>query len=294
MGFPKIICKKDLLVTLRHALYCSYRKVISMKKHRAIPQGYMTVGELAKKMNTTVRTLQYYDNEGLFSPSAESEGGRRLYTDKDVVRLHQIQSLKYLGLSLGEIRNGLMSLDTPKDVVAVLAEQMGTIREDIASLSDALQALDKLKTEILQMETVDWMKYADIIGNLQHKNEFYGAIKHFDEKTMDHLHQRFNWDSGAAVVDKMTRLVNEANECQNNGIAPESERAQALAKEFWDMVMEVTGGDLSLLPNLNKGAIGTGNEEWNKRWALAEPYFSKIMDTYFANQNYNPLEGIEL
>lgn len=34
-----------------------------MAKCRAIPDGYMTVGEVAKKMGTTVRTLQYYDKE---------------------------------------------------------------------------------------------------------------------------------------------------------------------------------------------------------------------------------------
>ena len=75
-----------------------------MEKSKAIPQGYMTVGEVAKKMGVTVRTLQYYDREGLFSPSAESEGGRRLYTDKDVVKLHQILSLKHLGFSLSDIK----------------------------------------------------------------------------------------------------------------------------------------------------------------------------------------------
>ena len=46
-----------------------------MDKHKAIPQGYMTVGEVAKKMDVTVRTLQHYDREGLLSPSAMSEGG---------------------------------------------------------------------------------------------------------------------------------------------------------------------------------------------------------------------------
>ena len=61
-----------------------------MAKYRAIPQGFMTVGEAAKKIGVTVRTLQYYDKKGLLSPSAESEGGRRLYTDKDLVTLHQI------------------------------------------------------------------------------------------------------------------------------------------------------------------------------------------------------------
>ena len=38
--------------------------------------------DTAKKMDVTVRTLQHYDREGLLSPSATSEGGRRLYTNK--------------------------------------------------------------------------------------------------------------------------------------------------------------------------------------------------------------------
>ena len=53
-----------------------------MEKQRAIPQGFLTVGEVAKKMNVTVRTLQHYDGEGLLPPSSVSEGGRRLYTDR--------------------------------------------------------------------------------------------------------------------------------------------------------------------------------------------------------------------
>ena len=55
-----------------------------MANYKAIPQEYMTVGEVSKKMGVTVRALQYYDREGLFCPSAVSEGGRRLYTDKDI------------------------------------------------------------------------------------------------------------------------------------------------------------------------------------------------------------------
>ncbi len=88
-----------------------------MAKHRAIPPEFMTVSEMAKKMGVTVRTLQYYDKAGLLSPSAESEGGRRLYTDKDLVTLHQIMSLKSLGFSLDDIKQRLISLRTP-DAVA--------------------------------------------------------------------------------------------------------------------------------------------------------------------------------
>ena len=46
-----------------------------MDKHKAIPQGYMTIGEVAKKMDVTVRTLQHYDREGLpFSLGHERRG----------------------------------------------------------------------------------------------------------------------------------------------------------------------------------------------------------------------------
>ena len=37
----------------------------------------LTVGELARKGGVTVRTLQYYDSNGLLVPSEHSEGGRR-------------------------------------------------------------------------------------------------------------------------------------------------------------------------------------------------------------------------
>ena len=51
---------------------------------------YMSVGELAKKMHTTVRTLQYYDKEKVLCPSSQSEGGRRLYTHKDMIKFSWI------------------------------------------------------------------------------------------------------------------------------------------------------------------------------------------------------------
>ena len=51
-----------------------------MNKKKAIPENFMTVGELAKKMGTTVRTLQYYDKEGLLSPTTESLNLTHIYT----------------------------------------------------------------------------------------------------------------------------------------------------------------------------------------------------------------------
>ena len=136
-----------------------------MDKYQAIPQGYMTVGKVAKKMNVTVRALQHYDREGLLSPSAMSEGGRRLYTDKDIVKLHQILSLKHLGFSLDDIKNRLIPLDAPAEIADVLMEQAAAVRQKIEDLSESLRELELLREEVLQLQSVDFKKYADIIVN---------------------------------------------------------------------------------------------------------------------------------
>lgn len=221
-----------------------------MEKYKAIPEGYMTVGEIAKKMGVTVRTMQYYDKEGLLSPSAESYGGRRLYTYKDVIKLHQILSLKHLGFSLDDIKYRLTTLDTPVDVANALTEQAQAIREKLETLTEALKEIKALKTEVLQMQSVNFKKYADIIVNLQMNNEFYWLIKHFDDKTLDYIRSRFDKDTGLAMIETFNNLQDEAVRLYKSGVPCESEQGLALAKRFWDMVMEFTQGDMSMLPQL--------------------------------------------
>ena len=128
-----------------------------MENQRAIPQGYMTTGELAKRMGVTVRTLQHYDREGLLAPSGISEGGRRLYMNKDVVKLHQILSLKHLGFSLSDIKSRLISLDKPAEVADILTEQAAIVQKKIEALSESLNALETLREEVLRMQSVDFL-----------------------------------------------------------------------------------------------------------------------------------------
>ena len=205
-------------------------------------------------MGVTVRALQYYDRQGLLSPSAESAGGRRLYADKDLIRLHQILSLKHLGFSLDDIKNRLSSLNTPADVAQALSEQVAAVQEKIEVLSES--AGDRaLKAEVLQMQSVNFKKYADIIVNLQMNNTFYWLIKHFDDRTLDHIRSRFDQTSGLKMIETFHNLQSEAIRLQGDGVSPESEKGQAFAEAFWQMVTEFTGGDreiLSLLMEVGK------------------------------------------
>lgn len=265
-----------------------------MAKYRAIPQGFMTVGEVAKKMGITVRTLQYYDKEGLLSPTAESEGGRRLYTDKDLVTLHQIISLKSLGFSLDDIKQRLISLETPADVAKALTEQADDIRKKIEQLKDSLTTIEQLKTEVLQMQTVNFKKYADIIINLQMKNDYYYLIKRIDDDMLDYIRSQFDKESGLDFIDRFNRLSNEMVQLQKESVPPESEKCQQVVKEYWGLIMEFTNGDMSMLPKLmGNSNIDTAANAWEERQKTVNDYLESALQVYFSRLGTNPFEEME-
>ena len=95
---------------------------------------WFTVGEMAKKMNVSVRTLQYYDQMGLLPPSAYTEGGRRLYSMEDYVVFHQIISLKEFGFTLQEIRSKLLPATNLEEIYDYLTSQESIIQNEIKKL----------------------------------------------------------------------------------------------------------------------------------------------------------------
>lgn len=212
----------------------------------------LSVGELAQQMNVTVRTLQYYDREGLLKPSALSVGGRRLYSSRDVIRLHQILSLKYLGFSLEEIKNKVLTLDTPEEMAAALEKQQVIVEGQIQALQSALSSIAALRREVLQMNAVNFDKYADIITLLKMNNEHYWILKLFDDTLTDHVRQRFvnQPELGLRIFETYQKFLEEGVALKRQGERPDSEKVLALAKRWWDMIVEFTGGDMSLLPNL--------------------------------------------
>src|SRR3989304_7657476 len=62
-----------------------------------------SIGELARMVNLSQRTIRYYEEIGLLQSVRRIENGKRVYPDDDVRRLKFINRLKVLGLSLAEM-----------------------------------------------------------------------------------------------------------------------------------------------------------------------------------------------
>src|SRR5688572_24144022 len=100
------------------------------------------VGEFAALTGVSIRTLHHYDQIDLVHPSGYSEGGHRLYSENDLLRLQQVLTLRYLGFSLkqtGEL------LDRPDfDLVASMRIQSCALRDRISELERIEAALGEL------------------------------------------------------------------------------------------------------------------------------------------------------
>ena len=71
----------------------------------------MHIGELADRAEMSLRTIRHYDEVDLLRPSGRTEGGFRLYTERDLERLLVIRRMKPLGFSLTEMRDLLEITD---------------------------------------------------------------------------------------------------------------------------------------------------------------------------------------
>ncbi|MDP9353975.1 MAG: MerR family transcriptional regulator [Chloroflexota bacterium] len=70
----------------------------------------MQIGQVAERTGLSLRTIRFYEENGLVIPTARSEGGFRLYSENDVARLEVIKRMKPLGFALEKMRELLTLL----------------------------------------------------------------------------------------------------------------------------------------------------------------------------------------
>ncbi len=70
------------------------------------------IGEVAERVGLSLRTVRYYEEQGLFEPAGRTDGGFRLYTQREVDRLLLIKQMKPLGFSGQQMRELLSAHDT--------------------------------------------------------------------------------------------------------------------------------------------------------------------------------------
>jgi len=105
------------------------------------------IGELASRAGVSVRSVRYYEEQGLLT-STRSPSGQRHYTDAEVERVAFIQRLYAAGLSSRTIAEVLPCVDAPSEENSDSAlERMSLERERLtAHIADLIRTRDALDT----------------------------------------------------------------------------------------------------------------------------------------------------
>lgn len=221
-----------------------------MKAQTKRTNRWYKAAEFAKLGGVTVRTLHHYDRLGLLKPSGRTAKGYRLYGERDFARLQQVVTLKFIGFPLKQIKDILErgSFDLAKE----LRRQREIIVEQHSRLERAVRAIEKVERVLASTDEPDWEVFAEIIEVINMQNDLEWTNKYYSEEAKQKIADR-NSSVPREVIEQAQRdwpaLINEVE--ATLGEDPASQKAQALAERWSNLVAGFTGGDPAIQQGLN-------------------------------------------
>ena len=117
------------------------------------------IGDLAKRLNITTRTIRYYEEIGLMGSPQRYGRGMRTFNNDSILRLKFILKLKDLGISLKEIvelagyfdfHKQEFEMITPK-LIEILDQQISKVDDRIASLYSLRHEIVEYRFRIIEI-----------------------------------------------------------------------------------------------------------------------------------------------
>src|SRR5438132_793710 len=209
--------------------------------------------EFAQLTGVTVRALHHYDGLGLLKPSRYSQAGYRLYRESDVARLEQIVALKFIGFSLNEIKRILKGAAV--DLATALRRQREAIEEKCARLDLAIKAIQRAEYVVAVNGQPSWELLAKIIEVINMQGNMDWTRKYYSEEAQHEIEKRAA-TIPREVIEQSQRdwaaLIKEVEAAVAAKEDPASDRAQAMAARWSELIKGFTGGNAEIQKGLNK------------------------------------------
>jgi len=124
-----------------------------------------SISDLAAEFDITTRTIRFYEEKGLLSPTRA--GTSRIYTSADRVNLKLILRGKRLGLSLDESREIIAMYDPARGNVQQLEKLIAGIREKRYQLEQQLHDIEAMMVDLAEAEE----KFLQAMPSAKRKNK---------------------------------------------------------------------------------------------------------------------------
>lgn len=239
-----------------------------------------TIGELAKLVGVSVRTLQYYDQENLLN-AAYTEGHKRVYTRDDILKLQQILFLKSLGFPLQEINNNILKSTNSSDLHKVFTQQREILLHQIENLNQIAVTLDQVIAETVGGQEISVERLITIMEFMKQGNPYSFVVRYLNDEQLKSVENRL-----LASAENKEILVDEVfaqlESLYQQGADPAGREGQEFAERWWNMVNDFTTGDIDMLGRLISAGRDISNwpEETKKISEPIENFLKKALNIY--------------
>lgn len=116
---------------------------------------YYSIGEFAKLVSVSSKTIRFYQQQGILEPSYIKENGYRYYKEEDIIKLQKIVTLRYIGLPIKEIKQVLKEGKSDQ-LFNSLELQKQLLKQKILNLQGVIRKIESISEEIQYKQEVDW------------------------------------------------------------------------------------------------------------------------------------------
>lgn len=210
----------------------------------------ISIQQLTKETGVTVRTLRYYDERGLLKPSGKTEGGHRLYSEQDVMKLQQILFLKEMGFPLKEIIHMFTVNDW--DLKSTLQKQLSFVQEE----QKKFQRMEKMLQAVVYSAEIegelDWNVMFGLIQLSQQspqKRELFQK-QLFSEEEQQFLKRLPNMSEARDDVKEWIVLLKEMRTLMQARKSIDDIAVQTVTEKIMKKCNEMANGDEQFLDKL--------------------------------------------
>ena len=197
-----------------------------------------------------MRALHHYDRLGLVR-ARRNRAGYRMYSSRDLERLEQVVTLKFLGIPLKRIRT-LLERDA-RDLPAALRLQRTVLEEKRRMMDLAITAIQDAERSIASGGRPESALLKRIIEVIEMQDNHEWALKYYTPEAREKIAERAkDWtpEKQAKATQDWTDLFRDVEACLNED--PASPKAQALGARWKKLIEAFTGADREVTAGLNR------------------------------------------
>ena len=196
-----------------------------------------TVNEVSKMTGVSIRTLHYYDQIGLLSPTSITEAGYRLYDDTALERLQHIMLFRELQFPLKDIGDILNASNFDRNRALEQQIELLTLKkehiENLITFARGIRGIGVKNMKNMDFSAFDAKKLDEYAAQAKASWGKTEAYKEFEEKEKGRTKEQSD-----QIAEGMMALFTEFGLLMKEGKTADSEDAQAQVKKLQEYITE--------------------------------------------------------